>query len=152
MTDISIHKLNQEEIDTFVSLLKLFEDVFEMKDFKMPPADHLEKLLSKKDFVVFVAKLNNQVVGGLTVYVLDQYYAEQPLAYIFDLVVNTELQRKGIGKQLISAVNSYCKEQGFEEVFVQADRVDQHAVNFYRSTQPTEEEDVLHFYYSLNER
>jgi aminoglycoside 3-N-acetyltransferase I len=39
--------------------------------------------------------------------------------------------------------------RGFEEVFVQADKIDTNAVDFYRSTKPTEEEQVLHFYYRL---
>ena len=120
-----------------------------MKSFKLPPERHLKSLLRKPGFMAFVAKSGAKVIGGLTAYVLYQYYAEKPLAYIYDLAVKTNLQRQGIGQQLISAINDHCRKQGFEEVFVQADRIDQHAVDFYRKTHPTEEEDVLHFYYSL---
>ncbi len=66
-------------------------------------------------------------------------YSTKPPAYIFDLAVDTKHQRKGIGKKIISAFNNFCKEKGFKEVFVQADRVDKHNVKFYRSTNPTEE-------------
>ena len=51
---------------------------------------------------------------------------------------------------LISAINSYCKEIGVMEVFVQADEVDGYALDFYHSTGATAEK-VVHFYYPLNE-
>lgn len=149
MNDLSVLKLGKDDLEQFTALIKLFEDVFEMKDFSMPSSDHLQKLLAKKDFFVFVATQNDQIVGGLTAYVLEQYYSEKPLAYIYDLAVDTQFQRRGIGRQLITAINEFCTEKGFEEVFVQADRVDDYALDFYRSTKPTEEEDVLHFYYTL---
>jgi aminoglycoside 3-N-acetyltransferase I len=71
---------------------------------------------------------------------------------VYDLAIDKEFQRKGIGKQLIAAVNKHCREMGFEEVFVQADKVDEYALDFYRSTNTTEEEDVSHFYYTLNQK
>lgn len=92
-------------------------------------------------------------MGALTSYVLDQYYSEKPLAYIFDLSVDTKMQRQGVGRELIKYTKQYFKKEGFEEVFVQADQIDQNAVSFYRSTNPTEEEEkVAHFYYTLSHR
>jgi len=90
-------------------------------------------------------------VGGLTGYRLDPYYSEKPLAYIYDLAVKKERQRQGIGKKLIEEVTQYFANEGFEEVFVQADKEDDYALDFYRSTVPTEEEDVSHFYYRIPE-
>ena len=80
---------------------------------------------------------------------LDQYYCKKPLAYIYDLAVLKDFQRQGIGKSLVKHLKEYCKKEGFDEVFVQADRTDDYAVDFYRMTKPTNEEDVIHFYYSL---
>lgn len=134
----------------FIELIKLFEVVFEMKDSSIPDSKHLQSLLNRSDFFVFTAVLEGKIVGGLTTYVLEQYYSKRPLAYIYDLAVDINLQRQGIGKKLISATNEFYKKKGFEEVFVQADKVDEYAIDFYRSTSPTEEEQVVHFYYSLN--
>ncbi len=97
-----------------------------------------------------VAIAENQILGGLTVYILDQYYSEQPLAYIYDLAIAKKFQRQGIGKKLITALREYCNENGFEEVFVQADKADDIAIDFYRSTKITAEEQVVHFYYKLD--
>lgn len=146
MINCSIQKT--KEIAHFYALIRLFEEVFEMKDFVMPPADHLEKLLARDDFFVFVALLDGQVIGGLTSYTLRQYYSISPLVYVYDLAVAIEYQRRGIGKMLIADIQNYCKGIGVEEVFVQADVADGYALDFYRSNGATAE-DVVHFYYPL---
>lgn len=149
MTAVTIKKLSKQDSDQFIAVIKLFEEVFEMENFSIPQSNHLQRLLSRSDFFVFVALLDNKVVGGLTAYVLEQYYSEKPLAYIYDLAVEIVHQRQGIGRKLIAGINDYCDKEGFEEVFVQADKVDDYAIDFYRATQPAGEEEVMHFYYLL---
>lgn len=145
---IRIEKLNLDDIIKFLKCIKMFEDVFEMQNFCMPSTIHLAELLKKEDFFVFVALDNDQVVGGLTSYILRQYYSEKTLIYIFDLAVKREYQRKGIGKKLIEANNAYSKSLNAEVVMVQADVADDHAIEFYRST-GAKGEDVIHFDYTL---
>ncbi|HAA10955.1 MAG TPA: AAC(3)-I family aminoglycoside 3-N-acetyltransferase [Cytophagales bacterium] len=149
MKSLIVRLLTPDELPQFEALVRLFEVVFEMENFQIPPKDHLQQVLEKPGFFVMVAIQEGTVVGGLTAYTLDQYYSQKPLAYIYDLAVDTTLQRQGIGKQLIAAFHRHCQERGYEEVFVQADEVDDYALDFYRSTRPTEEEKVRHFYYSL---
>lgn len=150
MNDVKVKILEESELEKFVALIGVFEAVFEMKEFRIPDRTHLQVLLSDRaNFHVAVALMDNVVVGGLTAYTLRQYYSSRPLVYIYDLAVKSELQRQGIGRRLIDYVRGHFSSLGFEEVFVQADRVDTHAVDFYRKTNPTAEEDVLHFYYSL---
>lgn len=149
MINAEIKKLTSANLAEFNEVIRLFEDVFEMKDFKIPEQNHLQALLEKDDFYVFAAFFGNRIVGALTAYTLIQYYSVRPLVYIYDLAVKTEFQRQGIGKNLIAAITNYCRETGIEEVFVQADRIDDHAVKFYHSTGATAE-DVIHFYYPLN--
>ena len=150
--EIEIKKLDDSNIGEFVDLIRVFEDVFEMKEFSMPDNKHLQNTLKKKDFIVFVAIKENQIIGGLTAYTLDQYYSIKPLAYIYDLAVLTKYQRQGIGKMLITGITRYCAEQGYEEVFVQADKVDDYAIEFYRNTQITNEVEVVHFNYRLDRK
>ncbi len=147
---VKIKRLLEGDLNEFVDLVKLFEEVFEMKNFSIPDKRHLQNLLNRIDFDVFVAFKNDMVVGGLTTYVLEQYYSGKPLAYIYDLAVDTHLQRQGIGKKLITEANKFYREKGFEEVFVQAEKVDDHVIDFYRKTNLSGEEQVVHFYYTLN--
>jgi aminoglycoside 3-N-acetyltransferase I len=145
---IETKRIAKDEIHQFTELIRLFEDVFEMKDFIIPSQSHLQQLLDKEDFFAFVALSDGKVVGGLTTYTLHQYYSERPLVYIYDLAVKREFQRRGIGKTLIDSLNKYRKGIGVEEVFVQADEVDAYALDFYRSTGARGEK-VVHFYYPL---
>jgi|SRR5690606_866264 len=149
MESVQIQQLTSGDVAAFKDLINLFEDVFEMQSFTRPADEHLTSLLANRDFHVFVAQKENRIVGGLTTYTLHQYYSPKPLAYIYDLAVARPYQRKGIGKQLIYAVTDYFRSRGYEEVFVQADKTDGYALDFYRQTGPTEEEDVSHFYYTL---
>jgi aminoglycoside 3-N-acetyltransferase I len=146
---VEIKRLDVGDIEAFQELILVFEKVFEMKGFSMPDKDYLQRLLGEEGFHVFVAILDEKVVGGLTAYTLPQYYSTLPLVYIFDLAVATQLQRKGIGKMLISGINDYCREIGVEEVFVQADEEDAYALDFYHSTGGRAEK-VVHFTYPLN--
>ena len=146
-TEIRI--LKPDDIEELDELISVFQVVFEMKGFQRPSQAHVQKLLGRDNFFAVIAKIENKVIGGLTLYVLDQYYSEKPLAYIYDLAVLGEYQRKGVGRELIAFTNEFCRQKGFEEVFVQADKVDDYAIEFYRATKPTDEEQVVHFYYKF---
>jgi len=147
--NLELQILQSHNLEELKELISVFENVFEMKNFTLPNENHLQELLEKETFFAVIAKINNKIIGGLTIYVLDQYYSHKPLAYLYDLAVLTNYQRKGVGKSLITFTNNYCRQKGFEEVFVQADKVDDYAIDFYRSTKPTNEEQVMHFYYKL---
>ena len=149
--NIEIRCLSGEDIEVFMKLVSVFEKVFDMQSFMMPPKTHLQTILLKPEFIVFVAKHNDEVIGGLTAYVLHQYYSEKPVAYLYDLAVKPAFQRQGVGKELVAALNAHCRERGFQEVFVQADKADDYAIDFYRKTGTTAEEEVVHFYYALSQ-
>lgn len=149
--DIEIKKLSPQDIDDFSDLIRIFEIVFEIDNFKMPNEKHLQSLLSNPTFFSLVAKKNNKVVGGLTVYILHLYYSTKPTAYIYDIGVLEEYQRKGFGKKLITYLINYCKENGFENAYVEAETDDIQAVNFYRTTSFSNELQATHFTYSFND-
>ena len=148
--DIQIQKLKHTDIDKFTDLIRVFEEVFEMTNFTIPAETYLMQLLSKEDFFVFVAMSDNNIVGGLTAYTLQQYYSVSPLVFLYDIAIKTKMQRQGVGKLLISNLTNYCKDRGYEEMFVLADEIDEHAIEFYRSTRATEGR-VVNFNYILND-
>ena len=148
--EIEIHKLTHNDIDYFVKLIKVFEEVFEWENFSFPTISHLQKLLNNDNLLIFIANKEKQLVGGLTAHVLDRYDSEKPTAYIYDLAVMLDQQRKGIGKALVVALNDYCQKADFNEVFVQAETDDIQAVNFYRKTAITSELKATHFTYSFD--
>ncbi|MEO1255114.1 MAG: GNAT family N-acetyltransferase [Bacteroidota bacterium] len=146
---MDFRKLASNEVDLFEKCIRLFEEVFEMENFLIPSIDHLSKVLSDSAFMCFIAIEEQGIAGGLTGYRLQQYYTEKPLFYIYDLAVKQNKQRLGIGQKLIQCVNDYAKENGFEEMYVQADYNDEQAVSFYRKTRISKEEKVLQFSYLM---
>lgn len=148
--NLTISKLNKEDLPTFENVVSLLAEVFERENFSMPDSKHLKKVLGKKDFMVFTAHSDTQVIGAITAYTLDQYYSKKPLAYIYDLAVHTNYQRQGVGKKLVEALNNYCKSKDYEEAYVQADKEDDHALDFYRALNASREDEVVHFSFTLN--
>ncbi len=147
---MEIKKLNSDSLKDFKSLIEIFKLVFENNE---PIADNeqLGKLLSNPDFFVFVVKSNNKVVGGLTIYVLHRYFGTKPIAYIYDVGVSPDFQRQGLGKALIAEVCNFCKQNDFEDAYVEAESDDIDAVEFYRKTEFSSEMKAIHFTYDLSD-
>jgi ribosomal protein S18 acetylase RimI-like enzyme len=146
--NIEYKKLETGDLGCLTELVKLYEEVFEMKDFTLPEAQYLQSLLEKETVIFYAAMLDNKVIGGLTAHILPSTYFPSSEVYIYDLAVQTEFQRKGIGRQLISSLKEYCASLRLKEIFVQADLEDQHALDFYRATGGIAES-VMHFSYAL---
>lgn len=100
--------------------------------------------------MAFVATMNSTVIGGLTI-VLHGYYSVKPIAYIYDIGVRPDFQRKGIGKALINEVCNFGKERGFEDAYVEAESGDIDAVEFYRRTNFSREMNATHFTYTFDD-
>lgn len=149
--DIEIRKLAPNDLDAFTALLQVFSEAFEMDDFELPDQEHLRNVLNKPDFFVLVASHENKIVGGLTVHVLHSYYTSKPQAYVYDVAVLNEYQRRGIGKKLMAFLIHYCRENGFDQAYVEAETEDSQAVNFYRSTTFHAEMQATHFTYLLHD-
>ncbi|HVD97704.1 MAG TPA: GNAT family N-acetyltransferase [Cytophagaceae bacterium] len=145
-----VKKLGKEDIQHFINLIRLFEDVFEMQNFSMLDQEHLSELLSQEKFLVFVALLDDEVIGGTTAYCMIHYYSKREIVFLYDLAVAEEMQRKGVGAQLINALKDHCKQSGAEVIFLEAEETDPHAVEFYRSTGAAEAKGYF-FSYDLND-
>jgi aminoglycoside 3-N-acetyltransferase I len=146
---MEIKKLNHNEVSDFRSLVEIFKTVFENEE-QITDNEQLGKLLSKPDFMVFVVRQNEKIVGGLTIYILHRYFGTKPVAYIYDVGIKPELQGQGLGKALIAEVCNYCKDNGFEDAYVEAESDDIDAVNFYRKTKFRSEMNAIHFTYTFD--
>ena len=146
---MEIKKLNHNEVSDFKSLVEIFKNVFENEE-QITDNEYLGKLLSNPEFMAFVVRQNNKIVGGLTIYILHRYFGTKPVAYIYDVGIKPELQGQGLGKALIAEVCKYCKDNGFEDAYVEAESDDVDAVNFYRRTKFRSEMNAVHFTYTFD--
>jgi aminoglycoside 3-N-acetyltransferase I len=141
-----IKRLAREDLPVFKSLIRLFNAVFEEDKSNIGDDENLASLLDDDNFIVMAALHNNEVVGGLTAYELPLYYSRQSEIFLYDLVVNTGYQRKGVGRRLIQKLQEYCAENNIQEFFVLAHEEDAHAIEFYRATGGKSEQ-VVNFLY-----
>jgi ribosomal protein S18 acetylase RimI-like enzyme len=146
--EVHIKKLGPGDTDQFAALINVFEEVFGMENLLGTGPGYLESLLKKESFMVYVALFGERVIGGLTAYVLPSYYFQSSEVYIYDLAVDPVFRRKGTGRKLIEAVKADCRALGLREVVIQADGMDQHAIDFYHAT-GGKSADVVHFSYPL---
>lgn len=145
--DIKIVRLNNSDLERFIELIRLFNEVFE-EYHCIGPSEHLNKLLSKSDFHAIIALRNDIMVGGLTAYELNRYYSDKSELYIYDIAVKTKFHNQGIGKKLISYLKDYGVKNEIETIFVEAHSEDEQAVKFYESTFGVSEK-VDHFNFNI---
>jgi aminoglycoside 3-N-acetyltransferase I len=146
---IQIRRLGQHDSRVFCKLIQLFQEVFETGSPLKADEIYLKQLLAKPDFIVYVILIEDKIAGGLTAYELANYYAVGAEVFIYDIAVKPAFQRKGLGKQLLSALKKHCEQNRINIMFVAANEEDQHALDFYRSSNGREEK-VIHFNYTCN--
>lgn len=128
-----IMQLNAQHVSVFAELIGMFNTVFE-EESKIGSEAHLIRLLDDEHFVTLTARIDNRVIAGLTAYELPLYYRDSSEMFLYDLAVQPDYQRMGIGNALLQGLKDYCREHGIEEFFVMAHAEDQHAIEFYHAT------------------
>ncbi|MBY0155648.1 MULTISPECIES: GNAT family N-acetyltransferase [Cytobacillus] len=128
---VEYKKLTIGDESSFSKLVLLFNNEFESPDLNYVNDKNIRSLIAKPDFICFVAFIGDEVVGGLTGYELLMYDQEGSSMYLYDLAVDKNYQRRGIGSNLVGELMEYCRSKDIKDLFVQADVEDQHAVEFY---------------------
>ncbi|WP_035455861.1 GNAT family N-acetyltransferase [Algoriphagus terrigena] len=137
-----------DDLESYLQLNSVFETVFGTNRKKKPNLGHARFILLGENFIVIVAKVDGMIVGGLTIFMIDQYVINHPSAFVHDIAILEEYQGKGIGKKLMEFTVKYCRKFKFKDVFVLANKEDQHSIEFYRSISPSTEEKVIQFTYN----
>lgn len=139
-------KLGPEDPELMNSLLDLFGKEFAEEDtYCNHRADpqYMRELLAGDTFIAIAALENKHVVGGLAAYELKKFEQKRSEIYIYDLAVAEAYRRQGIATALISSLQPVARQRDAWVIYVQADYVDEPAVQLY--TKLGEREDVLHF-------
>lgn len=142
----SYRRLTRDDLGAFGQLRRVFGEAFdELETFQAAPPsdDYIRVLLGKPSFIAVVALLGEEVVGGLTAYVLDKYERERAEVYIYDLAVAAAHRRRGVARRLITTLKPIAKASDAYVIFVQADPPDEPAIRLYTSMGTRE--DVHHF-------
>lgn len=144
--DYGYKQLTPSDLDLMKQLLKVYGEAFEdLRTYqdKLPTDEYLRELLAKPHFITVVATHEDQVVGGLSAYMLDKFEQDRREIYIYDLAVDAEHRLRGIATKLINELKRIAREKKVYVIYVQADPPDMPAVKLYESLGTKEE--VFHF-------
>jgi aminoglycoside 3-N-acetyltransferase I len=139
-------RFGPDDVQLMRDLLRVFADAFgEPQTYlsAQPPDSYLHTLLSRDDLIALAATEGEQVIGGLTAYVLDKFEQERSEIYIYDLAVAEAHRRKGVATALIRHLQDLARSCHAWVIFVQADPGDDPAMKLYASLGARE--DVHHF-------
>ncbi len=143
-----IREFTHRDTSTIEKLMSEFEDYLVAIDdvrFIRPFTDNgreytalrLEKI-EKENGVILLAE-DNAVVVGMVVGVMDEQdrvsvleEGERKYARVIDLYVQEQYRNKGVGKQLIQAVENYFKEKGVAVLTIGVLAPNTHAYEFYK--------------------
>lgn len=142
----SVKQLTANDLALMHGLLDCFGEAFNEGDTygaNRPDADYLQDLLGSETFIALVALREDAVVGALAAYELKKFEQQRSELYIYDLAVAAPYRRQGVATSLIRSLQTIASERGAWVIFVQADYVDEPAVNLYEKLGTREE--VLHF-------
>jgi aminoglycoside 3-N-acetyltransferase I len=87
--------------------------------------------LAKDHFIVLVAEIGGELIGGLVAYELEKFEQERSEVYIYDLAVAENYRRRGVATALIEALKPIAREKGAWVIFVQADVGDAPPIQLY---------------------
>jgi ribosomal protein S18 acetylase RimI-like enzyme len=122
------------DLDAMVGLLG---ELFSIEsDFSVNPDVQRQgvalMLADERTRCVMVAEEQGQVVGMVTLQMLISTAEGGRVGLIEDMVVTSTYRGRGIGKQLLSAMEFWAKERGLLRLQLLADRKNAPALEFYR--------------------
>lgn len=141
-----IQRLGSEDLQLMAALLDCFGEAFEEPDTygdHRPDDTYLRGLLTDTTFIALVALDGDKVIAGLAAYELKKFEQKRSELYIYDLAVAASHRRQGVATALINSLKPIARERGAWVIFVQAESVDEPAVQLYSKLGVRE--DVLHF-------
>jgi ribosomal protein S18 acetylase RimI-like enzyme len=89
------------------------------------------KFLTKPGAMAFVATIDGQLCGLISFYPDRDYFTDHPRAYVDNLVVAHESERKGVGRTLLDHVERWARDHGFREVVLDVFAENHGAIAFY---------------------
>lgn len=129
---MEIVRLTAADIELARRTFELLARAFDEQPVPLGDA-YLRTLLARPEFWALAARVDDEVLGGLTAHALPMTRAETSELFLYDLGVRADWRRRGVGRALVDALRDLGARAGIGVVFVPADGDDTGALDFYRA-------------------
>lgn len=130
---IRVRRLAVSDAHDAAEMFHLLVTVFEEGGSRVSERYAAEVLANPGFWAIGAFDEAGRVVGGLTAHTLPMTREETSEVFIYDIAVDQEWQRRGIGREMIDFLLASIGRQNISSVFVPADADDEDAIAFYRS-------------------
>lgn len=149
MLEVRTRQLCSGDRELASRLFTLMAEVFE-EEREPLSTEYLDRLLNRADLWILAAFVGAEIVGGVTAHTLPMTRSESSELFIYDIAIQKDHQRRGVGRKLMHALRDAAAAAGIREAFVPADNDDGHALDFYRALGGAPSA-VTHFSFSADE-
>lgn len=125
--EVIVRKAEVKDAKSLVELNFLFNEV------KIPEAHVVQSLRENRSEHVFVASVDNVVVGFATVDIHFSFCYELPNGELTELFVKSEFRGKGIAKGLLREAFEVGRSRGVEELHLRTSPSNEAANELYKS-------------------
>lgn len=146
---ISIKKLSIKDIEIAKELFTFFQSNDGISNPFILAESKFKAMLSDNNFHVFVAIKGTELLGGLTAFQLDMYKAIPAKILLYEIAVELNHRRQGIGKKLIQELTNYSETRGINKILVLTTTDNTEAIAFYKATNGNLENNQVCFSYSI---
>jgi aminoglycoside 3-N-acetyltransferase I len=129
--NVVVKRLGSSDRAAARRLFSMLAESFDEKDGPLSDS-YVDQLLGRKDFWALAAVAGDDIIGGITAHSLPMTHQESSELFIFDVAVRSAYRRQGIGRRLVAALCMQASEAGIHKLFLAADNLDEHALQFYR--------------------
>jgi aminoglycoside 3-N-acetyltransferase I len=124
----------------------------EEREGHRPSVEHMRDFLADVDNYLIVAAEGQNPVGFLVAYRMPMLERDAFRAYLYEIGVAAEHQRRGIASTMIDRLKALCRERGVVEIWVGTSNSNTAAKRLYASTGAMlEDEDNAEFSYDLED-
>jgi ribosomal protein S18 acetylase RimI-like enzyme len=95
---------------------------------------YLAYFLSKDEHYLLVATEDSKPIGYILAYRLNRVDREQNMMFFYEIEVDQNHRRKGVGKALINFLKNICRQNNIMKMWVETNRSNIPAMKLYRST------------------
>lgn len=129
--------------------VQLFKEMFPENTWDL---QHCQEFVENKQNYLLIAEDEGKPCGFLTAHTLPRLDELNPELFLYEIEVNSNYRRQGIGTQLIEKLIEIAKIIHAKEIFVLTNESNIAAMNLYQSTGGVRENpyDVM-FVYDLNQ-